>query len=234
MTNNTTQKLRGSRAEADLRKPDSKNREKAAGNNMQAKKGKLGESQPSLLLGDAPKKARSVKTTAPGLVIKTTSAKDMEVLEHEAEDIVSGMQLIKDIRKKAVDLDLKDSELADLFDLHPSYWNSLRNGYRSIAGISRKKLELMADFMGLSMIEVYARAGVIKPGDFMIPGVTVSQFDPVLAKMRSDPYWQRYAPAEAAWKVLPDDVKLLICLLYERQFSEELITKNALEVDSQG
>lgn len=78
-----------------------------------------------------------------------------------------GSRLVKLIKKVIVDRGLPDRAIADVMGITVIYWNSLANGNRQIRSLGKEKLSLVADFLGLPLIQVYNLADFFTPEDFV-------------------------------------------------------------------
>lgn len=107
-------------------------------------------------------------------------------------------------------------ELAENLKISYPYLMALARGERPTEKMDRAHLVSAAEYLKLSVGQVYLLAGALRPEDFIFEPTQEEKMQYALAAMRHDPVWAAFAPSEKAWKHFDPSAKLLICLLYER------------------
>lgn len=190
---------------------------------------------------DAPKRTRaSVKAKPVEIPPAPASPETDGVDENEDQDqgearvnkrnTMPGHRLIKEIKKVIVARGLPDREIADVMGVTVIYWNSLVNGNRQIQSLGKAKLQKIAEFLALPLIQVYNLADYFTPSDF----VYVKDLDETLwlsvEKMAKDPQWAGYIPTKEDWDATPLKVRMTLIVLYEQLSRKQLFAKAEIEV----
>lgn len=81
---------------------------------------------------------------------------------------VIGQRLIDLLRKTLIDRGLPERHMVELLGVSQSYWHSLANGHRSLQALSKEKLQRLASFLGLPLIQVCVLAGQFSAEDFVV------------------------------------------------------------------
>lgn len=74
-------------------------------------------------------------------------------------------QLIRDIHTELKRRDWTLRELADLLHISYIYMASISNGARKLSGLSTVKQRMLAEFLGISLVEFYLKCGLLQPED---------------------------------------------------------------------
>ena len=138
---------------------------------------------------------------------------------------IEGARLIKMIRKVIIERGLQDRTIADIVGVTQIYWNSLANGNRQIKSLGKEKLQKIAEFLGLPLIQVYLLAEHFTAEDFFNEQLWLS-----VRKMQEDPQWAGYAPSLEEWEQTPINVRITLVSLYERESKRYLMAKAEVEV----
>lgn len=141
-----------------------------------------------------------------------------------------GARLIKKIKKVIIDRGLPDRAIADVMGITVIYWNSLANGNRQIRSLGKDKLQLVAEFLGLPLIQVYNLADFFSPKDFVYTKDLDEQLWLSIEKMGSDPTWAGYIPKADEWEKTPLSVRMTMVLLYEQLSNRQLLAKAEIEL----
>lgn len=141
------------------------------------------------------------------------------------EKVVRGAALIHAIQDEAQRQGLSVKEVAERFELAPSYWFSMCNGNRSIQALHRHRLKLIAKFLAKPYIEVLSLAELVEPEDFIIPQTIDDQLNLAYLKLKGDSTWAALVPPEAVWDATARPMKILAIALYERLFTVSLLGK---------
>lgn len=156
-----------------------------------------------------------------------------------ADKVVRGATLIQAIQEEAQRQGLAVKEVAERFELAPSYWFSMCNGNRSIQALARHRLKLIAKFLNKPYIEVLSMAELVEPEDFIIPQTIDDQLNLAYLKLRADSMWSPLVPTEEVWDSAHRTMKILTIALYERLFGVSIldkakITQHAKPADESG
>lgn len=143
---------------------------------------------------------------------------------------VEGARLIKMIKKAIVERGLQDRAIADIVGVTQIYWNSLANGNRQIKSLGKEKLQRIAEFLGLPLIQVYLLAEHFTAEDFFNSKDLNEQLWLSIRKMQEDPQWAGYAPSSEEWEQTPINVRITLVSLYERESKRYLMVKAEVEV----
>ena len=161
---------------------------------------------------------------------KTAAPEDKAVAAIKTRNTMPGSRLVKMIKKVIVDRGLPDREIADVMGITVIYWNSLANGNRQIRSLGKEKLQLVADFLGLPLIQVYNLADFFTPEDFVYKKDLDEQLWLSIEKMGSDPTWAGYIPKKEEWEQTPLSVRMTMVLLYEQLSGRQLLAKAEIEL----
>lgn len=143
---------------------------------------------------------------------------------------IEGARLIKMIKKAIVERGLQDRAIADIVGVTQIYWNSLANGNRQIKSLGKEKLQKIAEFLGLPLIQVYLLAEHFTAEDFFNSKDLYEQLWLSIRKMQEDPQWAGYAPSSEEWEQTPINVRITLVSLYERESKRYLMAKAEVEV----
>lgn len=143
---------------------------------------------------------------------------------------IEGARLIKMIKKVIVERGLQDRAIADIVGVTQIYWNSLANGNRQIKSLGKEKLQKIAEFLGLPLIQVYLLAEHFTAKDFFNSKDLNEQLWLSIRKMQEDPQWAGYAPSSEEWEQTPINVRITLVSLYERESKRYLMAKAEVEV----
>lgn len=150
----------------------------------------------------------------------------MEDELNQSEDkVIRGAALIQAIQEQAQLQGLTVKQVAERFELAPSYWFSMCNGNRSIQALHRHRLKLIAKFLGRPYIEVLSLAELVEPEDFIIPQNIEDQLNLAYLKMRGDMMWSPLVPKESVWDAADLGLKILLVAMYERLFNISILDK---------
>jgi transcriptional regulator with XRE-family HTH domain len=141
------------------------------------------------------------------------------------ERVVRGVALIQAIQEEAQAQGLTVKQVAERFELAPSYWFSMCNGNRSIQALHRHRLKLIAKFLARPYIEVLSLAELVEPEDFIIPQTIDDQLNLVYLKLKADSMWNPLVPKEEVWDAADRGLKILLVSFYERLFSISILDK---------
>jgi hypothetical protein len=149
------------------------------------------------------------------------------------DEIPKGLALIQALHKEAESRGLNIRDLGDFFELKASYWQHILLGNRSIQGLARHRLQLIADFLNVSYVNVLCLAELVTPEDFVVTATIDDQLNLAFLKYKADPYWCTMGVTDAQWDQTPRPVKIAFVHMYERIVGNELLTKSRLQqVDS--
>jgi hypothetical protein len=124
------------------------------------------------------------------------------------------------VRQKAQEHGITLKVAAVAMGLTYTHLMALCSGERRFGSLPRQRMARVASFVGLPVVQCYLMDGVFAPEDFVAPADLARRLALSLAKMRTDPEWGGFAPAEPVWAQWPQEARLLVCLLYERASGE--------------
>lgn len=142
---------------------------------------------------------------------------------------VVGKRLIALIQAKVRDAGLPERTPADIIGVTTIYWSSLCNGNRPITSLPKRKFQLIADFVGRPLVEVYHLADFFSVEDFSRPASMDEKLKMSIHKMRTDATWGALAPTDDEWASMPMRVKVALTVLYERQHGSDTIAAVKVE-----
>lgn len=151
-------------------------------------------------------------------------------LEKHLKKPVEGRRLINLIKKTIIDRGLHERSIADITGVTQIYWNSMANGNRQIKSLGKDKLEKIADFLGLPLIQVLILADYLVISDFFNGKTLEDQLVLTLRKMQEDPQWAGYAPDLEIWEATDLGVRTAFAVMYEQVSGNVLMEKAKLEV----
>ena len=158
------------------------------------------------------------------------AAADDETSPPRDRNKIEGARLIKMIRKAIVERGLQDRTIADIVGVTQIYWNSLANGNRQIKSLGKEKLQKIAEFLGLPLIQIYILAEHFTREDFFTSKDLNEQLWLSIRKMQEDPQWAGYAPSPEEWEQTPINVRITLVSLYEREPKRYLMAKAEVEI----
>lgn len=112
--------------------------------------------------------------------------------------------------------DHNQSDLASALDVTPGYLSQLISGKKDCASLSRRTLQLAAEYLQLPLSQVFVWAGILSPDDFLNVRSPMFELDQLYAHMLTDTDFAIFAPQPQEWRELPNSAKLTIGLLYEQ------------------
>lgn len=142
---------------------------------------------------------------------------------------LAGQRLINMIRTELINRGLLDRYPADLLGITTVYWNSLANGHRPIARLPKEKLQRLATFLKVPLIQVYILSGLFEPEDFVIMQHREAELDMMVANMRLHPKWLALAPSPEEWSQYSARTKLLVASLFEAVVHKSFMTHAQME-----
>lgn len=143
---------------------------------------------------------------------------------------IVGARLINLIRKTLLDRDLSERYVADLMGITSIYWNSMTNGNRRISSLPKEKLQRLADFLEIPLIQVYVLADHFTAADFVVYKHLPSDLERMIEFMRTDPKWLALAPSKKEWDEMPDRTKVLVATLYEHVGHRSFLQATGIEI----
>ena len=99
-----------------------------------------------------------------------------------------------------------------------------------LANRTEEKLQKIAEFLGLPLIQVYLLAEHFTAEDFFNSKDLNEQLWLSIRKMQEDPQWAGYAPSSEEWEQTPINVRITLVSLYERESKRYLMAKAEVEV----
>lgn len=155
--------------------------------------------------------ARAATPTLP----KRTARTRPKVQKASTPRTVVGQRLIDLLRKALIDRGLPERHMMEVLGVSRSYWHSLANGHRSLQALSKEKLQRLATFLGLPLIQVCVLAGQFTAEDFVVAQGLDEELERVVAALRTDARWLALAPTAEDWAALPVKARMLVAALYE-------------------
>lgn len=154
--------------------------------------------------------ARAAKPTLPKRAARPRS----KALDASTPRAVVGQRLIDLIRKTLIDRGLPERHMVELLGVSQSYWHSLTNGHRSLQALSKQKLQRLASFLGLPLIQVCVLTDQFTAEDFVVARGLEAELERVVVALRADARWLVLAPTQPEWAELPLKVRMLVAALY--------------------
>ncbi len=147
---------------------------------------------------------------------------------------VVGLKLINLVRKTLIDRNLPERHVSDLMGVTQIYWNAMANGNRRISSLPKDKLQRLAEFLEIPLIQVYVLADHFVPEDFVVQKSLPGDLERMVEFMRSDPTWLALAPSHKEWSEMSTRAKVLVAALYERLVHKSFLRASRVETPSSG
>ena len=129
----------------------------------------------------------------------------------------NGRPLADILRLRMRDGGLSIAELAKCLMVGQSYLSQLLNGKKPLSAVGDDFLRRSADFLGMQVVLVYLLAGRLKAADFFqSPAALDSDIAKALTEICRSNIAAETAIDVATLNGLPERVKLMLVLLYER------------------
>lgn len=144
---------------------------------------------------------------------------------------LAGQRLINRVRTEVIARGLPERYPADLMGITQVYWNSLSNGHRPISRVPKEKLQRLADFLKVPLIQVYILSGHFQVEDFVVMQQHEAELDMMVEQMRRHPKWMALAPTIEEWDAMPSRAKLLIASLFESVVHKSFLEHAKMEHD---
>lgn len=173
-------------------------------------------------------KATRAKTKIKAQPEEISGTDDLFQEEGSKKTRVPGFRLIARLKQRAAEIGVSDRYIADIMGITPIYWNSLTNGHRKMNSLDKGKLERVAEFLGLPIVQVMVLADYLEPKDFF-PGNMNDQLKTAYEQMRHDPSWASWAPTAREWDALSITTKAGIVMLYETVYQKALLRRAEVE-----
>ncbi len=126
-------------------------------------------------------------------------------------------------------LGIQTQEMCDLIGISKTYFVSLVNGNKRTESITAPTLRKIAKFLGRSLVEIELVAGVKSPEDFFSDTDLNSSLFSVYRMMNADPSINQYlAITSREWNDLPQNIQVLIAILYEAKLKKDLLIRPEL------
>lgn len=149
------------------------------------------------------------------------------MLTSNQQSNVPGEQLLELIHLRLGEQNLTIDFVVELLQISKGYWYLLNKGTRPIGGLSKPLMKILANWLGISLVEALVLAGELDPMDLQAPDLTgEAKLRISLIKMRADPKFAFLAPADDVWNATPISVRHSIVVLYEKQFLTRLTSTN--------
>lgn len=91
--------------------------------------------------------------------------------------------------------------------------------------MSDEAKRLLAEWLGVSTVDVYILAEILEPNDFLIEQDLGDRMRLTIQKISEDPTVSQFAPSKDEWDILSDRTKFFICMIYERMYETEILRK---------
>lgn len=137
----------------------------------------------------------------------------------------AGKPLIEAIQRRKNELGLTTQQAAVAVTLSQPYFQALLSGTRPIQGISEDIKRKLADWLGVSLVDVYIMAEQLQPNDFLIEQDLGDRLRLTVKKIHADNTVRQFAPTTEEWDSLSDRTKFFICMIYERMHEVEILRK---------
>jgi len=101
--------------------------------------------------------------------------------------------------------------------ISPPQISSLLSGRAKASSLSREKIELLAQTLGIPVLQVYILSGFIRTADAMtlVGDRGAEAIEDSYKKMCGDPSFYFCAPNKIEWKSWPDSAKKCLVLVYQ-------------------
>ena len=142
----------------------------------------------------------------------------------ETNTSLKGGALIEALIAKAGAMVIDKYTLAEKVGITYPYLCAISNGRRPVDGVREDKLRLMAEFLGLTFVQVLMLAGKVSPSDFLRDqGAELERaMVKALDNMRSHHEWGGVAPLPEEWAQLSQKTKIGIALMWQQVSGQNL------------
>lgn len=168
------------------------------------------------------RRAKSAKKTAAAADPKKTVPKSGGVE-------FPGKPLLDNLWVKLKERGETTHQLAKQLGIAYPYLMALARDERKLPNVDREVLENAANYLGIPVAQAYILAGALKHEDFFFADSLDAEIKSLYEAMSKHPHWCGYAPSRAAWEALPQQVKLLIGMLFERVTGKSLFRYAEIE-----
>lgn len=117
------------------------------------------------------------------------------------------------------------TELANNLGITYSYLTVLISGEKPISSVNRSIMVAAAEYLDVPVAQVYLWSGALEPTDFVHVSQLREMSGEIFDVMARNPEWGGYMPRKGLWVSLPDQVKELITLMFERLNDVNLLKK---------
>lgn len=140
---------------------------------------------------------------------------------------IPGSALIKALIQKAEKTGMDKHGLAAAINITYPYLCALTNGSRPIEGVDHKKLRKIAQFLGLTFVQVLLMAEIIEPQDFLKDQGEELNLAMTMAidNMRAHHEWGGVAPLPEEWALLSPKTRVGIALLWQQVAGQTMLNQ---------
>ena len=156
---------------------------------------------------------------------RENSTQRLNIGNNMTKDIPKGKPLIDAIHKRKWELGVTTQDAAAAINLSPPYFQAMLSGTRPIQSMSDEAKRLLAEWLGVSTVDVYILAEILEPNDFLIEQDLGDRMRLTIQKISEDPTVSQFAPSKDEWDILSDRTKFFICMIYERMYETEILRK---------
>lgn len=143
--------------------------------------------------------------------------------------------LIQMLWKKAAEKGMTTRSLAGVLGISYPYLMHLANpkNIRSTdgpRGLDKEVLRRAANFLEIPVVQAYVLANILKPEDFFYKPSLSDKLEAAYRHMLGNGLWCGFAPSQAQWAAMTDDLKLSFVMLYEQTANRGFLDRTQVPV----
>lgn len=132
--------------------------------------------------------------------------------------------LITDLLRECERRGWTTTQMLDEIGISRTYFISLLNNHKPLAGLSIEKIRSIAKFLRQSVVEVELIAGIKTPDDFFAEQDLDADMDIAFMQMQIDPFTKNFVSFTLAdWKKMPRAAKYMMIHLYQECTGKRLL-----------
>ena len=180
-----------------------------------------------------PKKNTSLKATASNVTVLPVKAGRAKAAPKKKKELsVSARKkkypLMWYIAAEAQHRGENPAQLADRLGIGYVYLTFLLRGKRQTERMGREALISCARYLDVPVAQAYLWAGALEPQDFVHEGHFKEMEGENIAVMSRHPDWGGFMPDIRTWNALPENVKIVIVMMYEQLTGLQLTDKTRI------
>lgn len=156
----------------------------------------------------------------------------LKATKKEAVVEFPGKQLIAALWMQMTERGETTKDLAVHLGIAYPYLMALARGERPVPGVDRGVLVKAANYLSVPVVSAYIMAEALDPTDFVNHSTMDQRIRDAISQMQRHPDWCGHAPSKATWAALHKNVKLFICMLFEKATGTEIFDYATIDEES--